>query len=228
MNRRSTLLLVALAGLAGCSAPGVAVSAASPSSSVAPDFGWVERDPALASGFCFTLVQGLTPVEVAERLGGTELERVEWVRLVSGGDGEQAGTDRYFIGVARIGDWSLIVEDNGALGVAQKVISPLSAGRTVLVYRSDAAGRGRLLALRDEELALDYDSGAPGTTTGTGLAEFQPALRAVGLVGDATVTSAVTEPTVPALEFLAEQTGVPLTRAQLTERTYLLVTVPKT
>ena len=219
MKRRSTLLLVALAGLAGCSAPGAAVPAISASRTGVPDYGWPARDLSLASGFCFTLVRGLTPVQVAERLGGTELERVEWLRLVGGGDGERAGADRYFIGVARVGDWSLIVEDNGALGVTQRLVRPLSAGGSVLAYRNDAQGRERLLVLRDEEVVLDYDSGASGPIP----AEWEPELRVAGLVGDTTVT----QPTVPALTFLAGQTGVQLTRELLTERTYLLVTVPK-
>ncbi|MEU4422909.1 DUF6461 domain-containing protein [Actinoplanes sp. NPDC024001] len=223
MNRRSTLLLFALAGLAGCSAPGAAVPPASPSPGAAPDFGWPSRDPALSSGFCFTLVHGLAPAQVIEQLGGTELERVEWLRLVGGGDGEQGRTDRFFVGVARIGEYSLIVEDNGALGVTQSLVSPLSEGGVVAGYRSDAAGRGRLLVLRDEDLVLDYDSAVPTRLGGSRPAEFQAALRAVGLVGDTTVT----DPTRAALAFLSEQTGVPLTRDLLAERTYLLVTVPK-
>lgn len=223
MKRRSTLLL-ALAGLAGCSAPGTAVPRPSTPSSAVPNYHWPALEPALSSGFCFTLVRGLTPAQVAERLGGTELERVEWLRLVGGGDGERAGAGRFFIGVARVGDWSLIVEDNGALGVTQKAVSPLSLDGTVMVYRADSTGRGRLLVLRDEELVLDYDSEAPSRTGDARFAEFQPALQAAGLVGDATVT----DPTASALEFLAEQTGVQLTRELLAERTYLLVTVPKT
>jgi hypothetical protein len=224
VKRRTALLLIALAGMAGCSTSGAAGPSTSPSRSAAPDYRWPALDPAIASGFCFTLVRGRTPVEVIERLGGTELERVEWLRLVSGGDGERAGADRFFIGVARVGDWSLIVEDNGSLGVTQEVVSRLSTDGTVLVYRSAGTGRGRLLVLRDEDLVLDYDFRTPNEAGGSRSAEFQPALRAAGLVGDTTVT----DPTAAALGFLAGQTGVHLTRELLAERTYLLVTVPKT
>lgn len=192
-------------------------------SPAAGDYRWPLDETGLASGFCFTLVQGLKPREVLEVLGGEELERIEWLRLVAAGDGERAGAARYFIGVARVGDWSVIVEDNGSLGVTQGLVSPLSADSRVLSYRGDAEGAGRLLVLRDGELELDFDSREPDRWGGMRPGDHMAAMRSAGLVGGTTVT----QPTGPALAFLAEQTGVALTRELLTGLTYLLVTVPK-
>ncbi|MEV6303728.1 DUF6461 domain-containing protein [Actinoplanes sp. NPDC051861] len=222
MRRRSALTLFALAGLAGCSEPGAAVPVPSSEPSTA-DYQWPRWESGLGAGFCFTLVEDLTPAEVVERLGGEELERVEWLRLVAAGDGEQAGADRYFLGVARIDDWSVIVEDNGSLGVTQRLVSPLSRDGRVLAYRGDAEGAGRLLVLRNGDLELDFDSRQPDRWGGLRPGDYMPAMRAAGLLGGSTVT----HPTGPALAFLAGQTGVSLTRELLAERTYLLVTVPK-
>jgi hypothetical protein len=219
VNRRSAfLLLTAVAGLAACSKPTKAV----PTPGASPDFSWPAGDPALASGFCFTLVNGLTPAQVIERLNGTELERIDWAQMVAAGDGERARADRCFIGVARIDDWSLIVEDNGSLGVTQRLVRPLSEEGLVMAYRGDAEGAGRLLVLRDGDLELDFDSRRPEKWGGSRPGAYMPAMRSAGLAGG----TAVTHPTGPALAFLAGQTGVALTRELLAERTYLLVTVP--
>ncbi|WP_229076522.1 DUF6461 domain-containing protein [Actinoplanes sp. DH11] len=189
----------------------------------AADLSWPLRDQDLAAGFCFTLVQGLTPNQVLEQLGGTELERVAWQQLVGPGNGEVDASRRFFVGLARLGDWTVIVEDNGGLGVTRDIVRPLSAGRSVLAYRSDDTRRGRLLVLRDEQVLLDFDSRNPERWGGDRPGEFVPAMRDAGLIGGTDVT----EPTGPALAFLADRTGIQLTRQVLVERTYLLVTVPK-
>ncbi|GLY07309.1 DUF6461 domain-containing protein [Actinoplanes sp. NBRC 101535] len=223
MKRRAVLLLLAATGLASCADPEPAEPRTGVSSAAA-DYLWPVHSRELGQGFCFTLVQGLTPVEVVARLGGTELERVEWQRLVGPGDGERGDTGRFFLGVTRAGDdWSLIVEDNGALGVTESLVEPLSAGSTVLAYYSDAEEHGRLLALRDGDVVLDFDSGTPDRWGGSRPGDFVPAMRAAGLIGG----TGVTGPTGPALAFLDGQTGVRLTHDFLAERTYLLVTVPK-
>ncbi|MEU4692066.1 DUF6461 domain-containing protein [Actinoplanes sp. NPDC023714] len=223
MKRRSALLLLALTGLAGCAGAGADEPDVSASAVPAADLIWPLRDAGLDAGFCFTLVEKLKPNQVIERLGGRELERVEWHQLVGPGDGEADASKRYFAGLARIGDWTLIVEDAGELGVTEEIVRPLSEGRAVLAYRSDATGRGHLLVLEDEQVLLDFDSETPERWGGSRPGDFVPAMRAAGLLEGTDVT----EPTGPALAFLAARTGVALTREQLTERTYVLVTVPK-
>ncbi|BBH65461.1 hypothetical protein ACTI_21460 [Actinoplanes sp. OR16] len=223
MRRRSALLLLAVAGLAGCSGAGTDEPDVTASAVPAADLIWPLRDAGLSSGFCFTLVRDLKPNQVIERLGGKELERVEWHQLVGPGDGEVDASQRYFVGLARIGDWTLIAEDAGDLGVTEEIVRPLSEGRSLLAYRSDAGRRGRLLVLEDGQVLLDFDSQTPERWGGSRPGDFVPAMRAAGLLGGTDVT----EPTGPALSFLTAQTGVALTREQLTGRTYVLVTVPK-
>jgi hypothetical protein len=224
VNRRAALLLLALTGLAGCSGSGPDDDPdVSASGAPAADLIWPLRDTDLAAGFGFTLVQDIKPAQVIQRLGGKELERVEWHQLVGPGDGEADDSRRYFVGLARLGDWTLIAEDAGDLGVTPSIVRPLSAGRSVLAFHRAADGRGRLLVLEDEEILLDFDSETPERWGGSRPGDFVPAMGAAGLLGGTNVT----EPTGPALAFLAAQTGVALTRELLAERTYLLVTVPK-
>ena len=222
MRRRSALLLLTLVPVAGCGSPGSAEPL--PSAGVAPDYGWPARSPDLTRGFCFTLVRGLRPYELIERLGGDELERVEWHRVVGPGDGEVGARNRFFLGISRIGDWSVIVEDNGTLGVTREIVEPLSAdGGEALAYRGGGGTPGRLMVFRDGDLALDFDTSAPNRIGGARPDEFRSDLQAAGLVGG----DGVAEPTAAALAFLAARSGVGLTWELVADLEYLLVTVPQ-
>ncbi|SDT73597.1 DUF6461 domain-containing protein [Actinoplanes derwentensis] len=220
--RRRAVLFLTLASMAGCGSPGSADPL--PSVGPSPDLGWPARSADLTSGFCFTMVRDIKPYELIERLGGEELQRVEWHRVVGPGDGEAGARSRYFIGIARLGDWSVIVEDNGTLGVTPDIVGPLSAeGGEVVAYRGGGGGPGRLMVFRDGGLALDLDTSAPETAVGSDAGGFRSELVAAGIGGGTNVS----EPTGPGLSFLAARTGVPLTLDLLKERTYLLVTVPQ-
>ncbi|GGN81300.1 hypothetical protein GCM10010112_57600 [Actinoplanes lobatus] len=222
MNRRSALLLFALSGLSGCGSPGFADPL--PSAGPDVDLGWPARSADLTHGFCFTLVRGIKPYALIERLGGDELERVEWHRVVGPGDGETGDPKRFFVGIASAGDWSILVEDNGSLGVTSQIVEPLSAdGGEVVAYRGGGGGPGRLMVFRDGNLALDLDTAVPERAGGGGLDEFRPELTTAGLLGG----GGVTDPTGAALGFMARHTGIALTSQLLRDRTYLLVTVPK-
>lgn len=223
MRRRSALLLLALVPLAGCGSPGSAEPGPSTGPG-SPDYGWPTRSADLTSGFCFTLVRGLNPYEIIERLGGDELERVDWHRVVGPGDGEVGDRKRFFIGIGRIGSWSVIVEDNGTLGVTPKIVEPLSKNRgEVLAYRGGGGEPGRLMVFRNGDLTLDLDTSAPARLGGAKPDQFRPALQAVGLLGG----DDVIEPTAPALAFMAARSGIRLTAPLVEHLEYLLVAVPQ-
>jgi Family of unknown function (DUF6461) len=222
VKRRSVLLLLSLAPVAGCGSPGAAEPL--PSASAAPDYGWPARSADLTRGFCFTLVRGIKPYDLIERLGGDELDRIEWPRVIGPGDGESGVRSRYFIAIARNEDWSIIVEDNGTLGVTPQIVQPLSAGGgEVFAFRGGGGRPGRLMAFRDGDLALDFDTSAPDRMSGSGVADYRSDLLAAGLIGGV----GPAEPTAPALSFLAARTGVELTEQLMQTNTYLLVTVPQ-
>ncbi|WP_433792822.1 DUF6461 domain-containing protein [Actinoplanes sp. CA-252034] len=221
MKRRSVLLLPSLAALAGCGSPGVAEPR--PSHPAKPDYSWPDRHRDLTRGFCFTLVRGLTPHQIIDKVGGDELERVEWPRVIGPGDGEAGVRSRFFGGVARAGSWSVLVEDNGSLGVTPAIVQPLSARRWVYGYRGGGGRPGRLMVYRDGDLALDLDTSAPERATGSRVDEFRPDLLAAGLSGE----KGPAQPTSAGLNFLAVRTGIKLTEEWLSTLSYVLVAVPQ-
>ncbi|GAA2651321.1 hypothetical protein Adu01nite_66540 [Paractinoplanes durhamensis] len=171
---------------------------------MAPDFG---------EGYCFTWVRGLVPQQVIKRLDGKELERISWEQLVGSGDGQQPPSFQYFVGIARVDDWSLIVEDNGDLGVTDEIVRPLSAGTTVIAHQRGADGHGRFLQVSDGAVVLDFDPIAPATVT----TEMAAAGFAPGIDADTSMAAAFA---------LAERlTGEEMTKLLLITRTYLLTRV---
>ncbi|GIM97190.1 DUF6461 domain-containing protein [Paractinoplanes toevensis] len=216
MRRRSLVLLLAAGALSACTprSTGTPAAAATPRDAVADDYRWFFPVPDFGQGYCFTWVRDLTPPQVIKRLGGRELERINWKQLVESGDGQQGTAYRYFIGITRVGDWSLIVEDNGDLGVTDRLVRPLSAGTTVVGHYRGADGHGRFLQLTDGRVELDFDPAAPATVTA--------AMSAVGFA------PGIDAGTSMAASFaLAERlTGQQMTQSLLISSTYLLTNVP--
>ncbi|MFF5295078.1 DUF6461 domain-containing protein [Paractinoplanes globisporus] len=225
MRRRSLALLLTAGALAACSPrrSGTPAAAATARAAVADDYWWFALEPDLDRGFCFTWVKGLTPQQVLKRLGGKELERITWQQLVGSGDGPSEPTDRYFIGVARVEDWSLIVEDAGDLGVTEQLVRPLSAGTTVVAHQRGPDGHGRFLLLEDSAIELDFDPLAPATVAGSRAAELASMMSSVGFGrGDDPAQG-----TAAAFALTERLTGTEMTQELLRSRTYLLTTVPR-
>jgi hypothetical protein len=230
VRRRSLVLLLATGSLAtgslaACSSrrSGTPAAAATPRAAVADDYRWFTVEPDFGKGFCFTWVKGLTPRQVLARLNGDELERITWPQLVGAGDGPTGVTDRYYIGVTRVEGWALIVEDNGELGVDERLVRPLSRDTTVVTHQRGADGHGRFLLLQDGAVQLDFDPSTPAKTAGGRAAELRPMIASVGFgVGD--------DPARPirAAFALAERlTGTTLTEELLRTSTYLFTEVPR-
>ena len=223
MRRRSILLLAAAGSLAGCTATPSAAALPSPRNAVADDYWWFRLERDLVKGFCFTWVRDLTSKEVQRRLGGTELERVYWQQLVGSGDGPRVPYDRFFIGVGRVQNWVLIVEDNGDLGATDRLVLPLSAGTTLLSHYRTADGHGRFLLVEDGEVQLDFDPLEPGKLTGLRATELAPLLTAVGFAPRIDSSTSIGA----AFALTERLTGIPMTQELLQQNTYLLTTVPR-
>lgn len=196
---------------------------------VADDYQWFAADTDLTKGFCFTWVQKLGPRQIIERLGATELERVGWRQLVGSGDGQLPGADRFFFGVSRADDdWSLIVEDAGALGATDALARPLSVGTRLVSHYQDRAGRGRFLLLADGETELDFDPIEPGKRAGRQAQELAPILEAAGFRGiDGDPSRPPIVATEAAFALTERVTGIAMTPELLTTITYVLATVPR-
>jgi hypothetical protein len=224
VRRRSLALLLAAGALSACSSrSGSPASAATPRAAVADDYWWFALEPDLDQGFCFTWVKGLTTEQVIKRLGGKELERIYWQQLVGAGDGQAGVAYRYFVGITRLEGWSLIVEDNGDLGVTEKFVRPLSKDTTVVAHQRGADGHGRFLFLQDTTIELDFDPMAYAKTSGSLAVELAPMLSSVGF-------GAGNDPkqSMEAAFALTERlTGTEMTQEMLHKQTYALTAVPR-
>lgn len=235
MHRRLILVLPAAAVLAGCGRDGSGKPAASAPSSTAPsvpaasraavasDYRWLAASDEFGKAFSFIWVNGLTSLEVLDRLGGKELERVFWHQLVGPGDGQRGPADQRYFGVARIDDWVLVVEDNGTLGISDEVLGPLSAKTTVVAHYRAADGHGRLLVLTDGGVDLQFDPLASAKRTGRRAAELSPVIASVGFTGTGDPVTC----TAAAFALTERLTGIAVTRELLEEKTYLLSTAPR-
>ena len=178
-------------------------------------------------------MKGLKPQEVIKRLGGEELERVDWLQLVGSGDGQQFSAADYFVGIALVGEWALLVEDSGTLGTTDALVVPLSAGTTLVSHYRNAAGHGRLLVLENCAVRLDFDPSDPLVRGGSGTVSLAPVIDAAGFgyaesIGPAGESAHYRTYCMEAAFALTERlTGVPMTLELLTSLTYRLTLVPR-
>lgn len=112
----------------------------------ATDFGWFAGEfEFLAQAYCITLVRGLSSDDVLARLGAQTEIRVTGVESLyepAYDAWSDHGGNQSFVGVAALGEWALMVEPNGFLGVTDRAIAPLSRG-TRAVSHSRRPGRRR-------------------------------------------------------------------------------------
>ncbi|XVU25502.1 DUF6461 domain-containing protein [Actinoplanes sp. CA-054009] len=221
MRRRNLLGLAAIGLLSACSHPEdpAPKPAANKRQATASDYAWFDGITDLDKGYCFIWAANLKPQQTLDRLRGKELERIAWQQLVGAGDGQRVQSDKYYFGVARLDTTSLIVEDNGTLGLADQLLSELSVGTTVVCNYHDPRRRSRFLVMTDRVVELEFDPAANGRRLGTRAAELSSTIAAVNF----------TPATTRAASFaLAERlTGVPLTLDLLKERTYLFSSAPR-
>ena len=226
MRRRVLLTLAAGGLLAGCG-PRSGTPAASSSSTparaaVAADYQWFTQDTDLRKGFFFGWVHDRTSQQVLDLMGADELERVDWRQLVGAGDG-QRGADRYYFGVARVGDWALVIEDNGGLGRADDLLRRLSAGTTLVCHYRAPTDAGRFLLMADGITQLDFDPAVELRRAGTRAAELELMMEAVGFGASADPTYR----TQAAFALTERLTGVAMTPELLREKTYLFSTAAR-
>ncbi|WP_329212647.1 DUF6461 domain-containing protein [Streptomyces sp. NBC_00683] len=103
--------------------------------STAADYGWLEEQyPHLTEAYCVTLIQGLSSDALLKALGAEPGERITGVGGLSGPAYEEWESDERFVGIAPVGDWSLMVEYNGFLGIDIETMLPVSRGRTMVSH----------------------------------------------------------------------------------------------
>ncbi|MFC4010562.1 DUF6461 domain-containing protein [Nonomuraea purpurea] len=134
-----------------CSSSGPAGSGVGHTALRPDDYSWFSRKrfPELADAYCFTYVRGLTPEELVTRLSVRveDCSRMTLDELIRG----------QTFGAVAVGDWVLLVEPNGGLGVTEEIMVPLSAGtRLVSQFYLEVKGMDYFHWLDDGKIRFEY------------------------------------------------------------------------
>jgi hypothetical protein len=136
---------------------------ASTSQAYSPD--WVsDTGLNLDPGFCITLVADIDPGEALHRLGvGEEAIRTAgWPELVEQARALTPAYEYAPLAVFTIGEFTVVVEENGCRGTLGEWNQALSQGTEVVnVYSSPSSGNRNLTIVRDSELRAYIDGDSP-------------------------------------------------------------------
>ncbi|CAL9676223.1 hypothetical protein SUDANB15_07783 (plasmid) [Streptomyces sp. enrichment culture] len=192
--------------------------------STAADYVWFEeRFPELAEAYCFTLVHCLPPSEVLRRLRGREESpRTGAEQVVEAAFGLSDSDDtRQLIAMTTIGDWTLLVEPNGYLGVTEEKALPASAGTRWVSHFVNINGVDSFLWAEDTTNRLAFEPGFPDSRRGTTPDELLPAMHDIGFPFWEGTSDTAEDLSAPAAFALAEHlTGVRITPELLRGTTF--------
>jgi hypothetical protein len=150
----------------------------------AADYAWLDkRYQNLMEAYCLTLVHGLTPEELLRELGaGIEMRAtgVEALCEPSYDSWEEYDGDRMFVGVTAVGDWSLMVEYNGYLGIRDKAMLPVSRGRRVVSHFRNVNAVDHFYWFEDGDTRLHFEPLFPYARDGSHPDELLAEMRESG------------------------------------------------
>ncbi|MET9424916.1 DUF6461 domain-containing protein [Streptomyces sp. NPDC006540] len=192
--------------------------------STAADYVWFEeRFPELAEAHCFTLVHRLPPSEVLRRLQGRdESPRTGAEQIVAAAfDLLDSDDARQLIAMTTIGDWTLLIEPNGYLGVTEEKALPASAGTSWISHFVNINGVDSFLWAEDTTNRLAFEPGFPDSRWGTTPDELLKAMNDIGFQFWEETSDTAENVSAPAAFALAEHlTGIRVTPELLQETTF--------
>lgn len=157
----------------------------------AADYAWWRTwRPGWAEAHCVTLMGGSTAEDVLGALPAsvvTSVRGIDALHEIAVNDWPD-GYDpaRGVVGVTEIaGDWVLVAEINGFVGVTERLIGPMSPGRTIVSHFSNINEAHRFNWWRDGRLLVDFDPLFPEERFGAEPAALLDDIRAVGIPLDA-------------------------------------------
>lgn len=127
------------------------------------DYHWIEdwRSGLLQNAYCLSFVGDLSPQELLNRLRATDRQDrlgLDEVCESASDLWSQAGGTALFVGVASVGEYTLMFEDNGYVGVTQQLMAPVSSeGVTVVAHYRNVNAVTRFLWLRSGVVELDFE-----------------------------------------------------------------------
>ncbi|MFF0739512.1 DUF6461 domain-containing protein [Streptomyces sp. NPDC004111] len=150
----------------------------------AADFAWIrEQYASLLEAYCVTLVEAITPEELLRALGAEPGERTTGVEDLcepSYDVWDMEDGERLLVAAAPVGDWSLMVEYNGFLGITDEVALPLSRGRTVVSHFRNINAVDHFKWYRDGTTRLHFEPLFPHQRDGSHPDELLTAMRESG------------------------------------------------
>ncbi|MFR9777071.1 DUF6461 domain-containing protein [Micromonospora sp. MS34] len=196
----------------------------------ASDYTWFsDRLPGLAEAYCLTLVKGLTPAGLLDRLGARYQCRVTGAEALldpAHQAWEEHESDRMFVAVTAIGEWVLVVEPNGYLGTLDKAIIPLSKGTRLVSHFRNVNAVDHFFWLDDGDLRLHFEPLFPTSRDGSDPDGLVEVMRQVGFDLSEDDDASYELHTEAAFALAEHLTGVRLTPELLETATYICGTAP--
>ncbi|MGW2487278.1 DUF6461 domain-containing protein [Streptomyces sp. NPDC001606] len=150
----------------------------------AADYRWLREEHApLLEAYCVTLVKGLAPEQLLKELKAEKEGSVTGVAEL-----EEPCYDAWdehdglsvLVGVAALGDWTLMVEYNGFLGTLADVMLPVSRGRTAVSHFRNINAVDHFYWFEDGEIRLQFEPLFPTQRHGTHPDELVTQMRESG------------------------------------------------
>ncbi|MCS0603556.1 DUF6461 domain-containing protein [Streptomyces sp. LP11] len=136
--------------------------------STADDYAWLsDQYEDLMDAYCVTLVNRITPEELLESLGAETRVRIAGVAGLCEPSFDVPDDHKMFVGVAPLGEWSLMVEYNGYLGITGQAMLPISSGRTVVSHFYNVNGVNRFCWYENGDARLTFEPDAASHREGS-------------------------------------------------------------
>jgi hypothetical protein len=133
----------------------------------ATDYLWFEESCRISEAYCLTLVEGLGAAEALERIDAKQVGRAAGLEEFVDSSQYEFDTLTFSIGATEVGDWTMLVEKNGYLGVTEKVIEPLSTGTQVVSHFCNVNALDRFCWMVDGDLRLYFEPLFPDVRSGS-------------------------------------------------------------
>ncbi|GIF04758.1 hypothetical protein Asi03nite_22960 [Actinoplanes siamensis] len=186
------------------------------------DHGWFETNGELTGGFCLTWIAGTAPGQVMQKLGGRRLGTTGWGPDWASFSGRRRG--EAVMAVAAMSGWSLVVEDNGILGLRDDLLERLSTRTTVVSHYRNVEQDSRFALVKNGDIQVAFDPYDPGDRTGSHPDMLLAAMRAAGFATDGQGSDDA-DATELAFALTERLTRVPMTTALLHAATYIVTAV---
>lgn len=145
---------------------------------------FVEAGDVLAQAYCVTLVRGVSAQDALSRVGATSISgtRVSFDDLVE--DEVDHNDDEQVVGASEVGDWAVLLEENGFTTNDPERKQALSAGTTVVTLYLNFNGANEFSVTADGVEELSFDRLYPAERTGTRASDLDSEMRAAGFIYD--------------------------------------------